>query len=74
MLVSTAHYFPEPARQIMRQMTVESRTEEDWRVMRAIPRSYLWIVPNGGHGPIFGDMAQPFLDAVSAFLESRWER
>ena len=23
----------------------------------AIPRSYLWVVPNGGHGPIFGDMA-----------------
>ena len=24
---------------------------------RAIPRSYLWVVPNGAHGPIFGDAA-----------------
>ena len=23
----------------------------------AIPRSYLWVVPNGGHGPVFGDAA-----------------
>ena len=22
---------------------------------RAIPRSALWVVPNRGHGPIFGD-------------------
>ncbi len=21
----------------------------------AIPRSYLWVVPNGGHGPLFGN-------------------
>src|SRR4030095_1825318 len=21
----------------------------------AIPRSYLWVIPNGGHGPIFGE-------------------
>ncbi|HEY6392038.1 MAG TPA: alpha/beta fold hydrolase, partial [Bryobacteraceae bacterium] len=33
-LVSATHYFPEPARAIMRQMTVESRTAEDWAVMR----------------------------------------
>ena len=30
----------------------------------AIPRSYLWVVPNGGHGPIFGDMAGRFKKAV----------
>lgn len=24
---------------------------------RAIPRSYLWVVPNGPHGPIFGASA-----------------
>ena len=23
----------------------------------AIPRSFLWVVPNGGHGPIFGSHA-----------------
>ena len=34
----------------------------------AIPQSYLWVVPNGGHGPIFGDFRAPFVDAASAFL------
>jgi pimeloyl-ACP methyl ester carboxylesterase len=24
---------------------------------RAIPRSYLWVVPNGAHGPVFGEAA-----------------
>src|SRR5262249_12917069 len=27
----------------------------------AIPRSYLWVVPNGAHGPVFGDMAPRFV-------------
>lgn len=27
---------------------------------RAIPRSALWVVPNGGHGPIFGPFAEAF--------------
>lgn len=40
----------------------------------AIPRSYLWIVPNGGHGPIFGDMAQPFVETSLAFLRGEWEK
>jgi pimeloyl-ACP methyl ester carboxylesterase len=30
---------------------------------RAIPASALWVVPNGGHGPIFGAMARPFVEA-----------
>ena len=34
----------------------------------AIPRSNLWVVPNGGHGPIYGEMAQPFAHAALAFL------
>jgi pimeloyl-ACP methyl ester carboxylesterase len=132
-LVSAAHYFPEQARTIMRQMTVETRTDEEWQVMRqrhkhgddqirslwrqgnalkdsyddmnftppylstitartlivhgdrdplypinipvemynAIPRSYLWIVPNGGHGPIFGDMKEHFVATALAFLSGR---
>lgn len=135
-LVSAAHYFPDRARLIMRQLTIESRTEEDWQIMRqrhrhgdeqiralwrqahdlkdsyddvnftppylstikartlivhgdrdpfyptdialemytAIPRSYLWIIPNAGHGPIWGDMAQPFVETVLAFLRGQWER
>jgi pimeloyl-ACP methyl ester carboxylesterase len=34
----------------------------------AIPRSYLWVVPNGGHGPIFGEMTESFVKGVLAFL------
>lgn len=38
----------------------------------AIPRSYLWIVPNGGHGPIFGEMAGRFVETALAFLRGEW--
>jgi pimeloyl-ACP methyl ester carboxylesterase len=40
----------------------------------SIPRSYLWIVPNGGHGPIFGAMAPAFLQTAEAFLNGAWRR
>lgn len=39
----------------------------------AIPRSYLWIVPNGGHAPIFGDMTDYFVETALAFLRGKWE-
>jgi pimeloyl-ACP methyl ester carboxylesterase len=35
---------------------------------RAIPSSALWVVPNGGHGPIFGGLAAPFVEAALAHL------
>ena len=38
----------------------------------AIPRSYLWVVPNGGHGPIFGDRAELFVETALAFLRDQW--
>ena len=38
----------------------------------AIPHSYLWVVPNGGHGPIFGEFRAPFVDAATSFLAGRW--
>ena len=38
----------------------------------AIPRSYLWVVPNGGHGPIFGDMAGRFTETALTFLHGDW--
>ena len=38
----------------------------------AIPRSYLWIVPNGGHGPIFGEMTGRFVETALAFLRDEW--
>jgi pimeloyl-ACP methyl ester carboxylesterase len=118
-LVSATPYFPEPARAVMEQMTPESRTAEEWEMMRqwhqhgdeqirmlwaqgnalkdsyddmnftppylstiaartlivhgdrdplypvslamemytAIRHAWLWVVPNGGHGPIFGEFS-----------------
>jgi pimeloyl-ACP methyl ester carboxylesterase len=35
---------------------------------RAIPRSCLWVVPNRGHGPIFGESSQQFAQEALAFL------
>ena len=133
-LVSGTPYFPEQARVIMRRMTVDSHTNEEWAMMRrrhvygdsqiralwqhanefagsfndvnftppvlstikartlivhgdrdplypvslavemynAIPQSYLWIVPSGGHGPIFQDMSSRFTESALAFLRSEW--
>lgn len=34
----------------------------------AIPRSSLWVVPNGGHGPVFGLNASRFAEMAIAFL------
>jgi pimeloyl-ACP methyl ester carboxylesterase len=34
----------------------------------SIPDSHLWIVPNGGHGPIFGKQRAPFEEGALAFL------
>jgi pimeloyl-ACP methyl ester carboxylesterase len=133
-LVSAAPYFPEQAREIMRQFSSANHTEAEWQQMRqwhkhgdeqiqalwklgdafkdnytdmnftppylstikartlivhgdrdplypvslatemysAIPDSYLWIVPNGGHGPIFGEMAEDFVKSSMSFLRGEW--
>jgi pimeloyl-ACP methyl ester carboxylesterase len=39
----------------------------------AIPHSWLWVVPNGGHGPVFGPSARPFAQMALAFLAGRYE-
>jgi pimeloyl-ACP methyl ester carboxylesterase len=38
----------------------------------AIPRSYLWVVPNGVHGPVFGEAAPRFSSTALAFLRGEW--
>jgi len=38
----------------------------------AIPRSWLWVVPNGGHGPVFGPLAPAFVRNALAFLAGRY--
>ena len=37
---------------------------------RAIPKSALWVVPNGGHGPVFRDAASPFAETALAFFST----
>ena len=40
----------------------------------AIPRSSLWVVPNGGHGPVFGPNALHFAEKATAFLRGDWPK
>jgi pimeloyl-ACP methyl ester carboxylesterase len=37
---------------------------------RAIPRSALWVVPNGGHGPVFFGAAAQFAQAALVFFRA----
>ncbi|MGA2427669.1 MAG: alpha/beta hydrolase [Candidatus Acidiferrum sp.] len=37
---------------------------------RAIPKSALWVVPNGGHGPVFLDAAAQFAQTALTFLRN----
>ncbi len=37
---------------------------------RGIPSSALWVVPNSGHGPIFGPLAQAFAAAALAHVST----
>jgi pimeloyl-ACP methyl ester carboxylesterase len=39
----------------------------------AIPRSYLWVVPNAGHGAIFETIPGEFTETALAFLRGQWE-
>jgi len=36
----------------------------------AIPQSSLWVVPNGGHGPIFGSVSRRFTETALSFLRN----
>ena len=38
----------------------------------SIPGSHLWVVPNGGHGPVFGKDAALFAQTALAFLRGEW--
>jgi pimeloyl-ACP methyl ester carboxylesterase len=37
-------------------------------LFRSIPQSALWVVPHGGHGPIFGKLAPAFVETALAYL------
>ena len=38
----------------------------------SIRGSHLWVVPNGGHGPIFGDLSPQFVRTALGFLSGDW--
>jgi pimeloyl-ACP methyl ester carboxylesterase len=38
----------------------------------AIRKSYLWVVPNGGHGPVFREAAPRFVETAMSFLRGDW--
>jgi pimeloyl-ACP methyl ester carboxylesterase len=40
------------------------------QMYRAIPRSALWVVPQGGHGPVFLDAASQFVKTTLKFFGS----
>ena len=43
-------------------------------MFNAIPHSYLSIVSNGGHLPVFYDLREPFIKTVLSFLCGGWEQ
>jgi len=43
-----------------------------WEIYHAIPDSYLWVVPNGGHVPLTGANQDRFAEIVEAFLGGAW--
>lgn len=129
-VVSATMHFPEQARAIMRQVSLENQSPSEWDTMRrrhklgddqirtlwewqremkdsyddmnftpeslskiqaatlvvygdrdflypvemavqmyrAIPRSALWVVPRGGHGPVFLDAASQFVKTTLTFF------
>ena len=40
-------------------------------LFRSIPDAQLCVVPNGGHGPIFGDQAPAFIKTATFFLQEK---
>jgi pimeloyl-ACP methyl ester carboxylesterase len=45
-----------------------------FELRESIPRSVLWMVPNGGHGPVFGSNASRFTEIASEFLGGDWPK
>jgi pimeloyl-ACP methyl ester carboxylesterase len=45
--------------------------EQAVELLRGIPNASLWVVPNGGHGPIFGEQAAAFVAAARVFLSPK---
>ncbi len=39
---------------------------------QSIPHAFLWLVPNGGHVPIFGPVQEHFVCTATGFLTDEW--
>jgi pimeloyl-ACP methyl ester carboxylesterase len=59
---------PAGFRLIVPDFRAHGRSTLAMELYRSIPESALWVVPNGGHGPIFGALAAPFVDAALSHL------
>jgi pimeloyl-ACP methyl ester carboxylesterase len=42
-----------------------------FELYQAIPNASLWVVPNAGHGPVFGSHAARFVETAVSFLSGR---
>ena len=43
-----------------------------FELRNAIPQAHLWVVPNAGHGPVFGETASGFATTALSFLRGEW--
>ena len=73
--------FTEPALQTIAARTLIVHGDRDLffpvdipvQLYEAIPRAYLWIVPNGSHVPIFDPQGRGFQELVLTFLRGGWD-
>jgi pimeloyl-ACP methyl ester carboxylesterase len=74
--------FTPPLLSTIRAKTLIIHGDRNWaytvsiaaQMYQSIPKSYLWIVPNGGHVPIFGKRALVFSQTALEFLGGSWEK
>lgn len=74
--------FTPPLLSTIKAKTLIIHGDRDWcypvtiatQMYQSIPKSYLWIVPNGFHVPIFGKLALVFSHTALEFLGGSWEK
>lgn len=44
-----------------------------WEIHRAVPTSYLWVVPNGSHVPLSGSNSDTFTAKALEFFSGAWQ-
>jgi pimeloyl-ACP methyl ester carboxylesterase len=74
--------FTPPLLSTIKAKTLIIHGDRDWaypatiatQMYQSIPKSYLWIVPNGGHVPVFDKLAPMFSQTALEFLGGSWEK